>query len=274
MDSVSLGILALVQGVTEFLPVSSSAHLVLAGSLTPQQDSLAPISVALHGATLIALLVYFFGDIRRLAHRFLRGHHESRSYVLALFLATVPMVASGALLYPLFVHFATPASVALTLIISGLTLFIADQYAQTERKWTRPLPPPKRLVLPLPLQGLLVGLAQLFAVLPGVSRSGVTMTAGRLVGFSRTESVRFSFLLGIPVLYGALLFAAFSALSGSAVPLTVSPTALGIASVATFLLALGVIRLLLRVIERVGFAPFCVYQIVLGALVLVTMVVQ
>ncbi|MDE0243457.1 MAG: undecaprenyl-diphosphate phosphatase [Candidatus Kaiserbacteria bacterium] len=264
MDTAYLVALAFLQGVTEFLPISSSAHLVLANALAPQSGNPASVIVALHGATLLALLVYFFDDIRRLLHGALSGQSGDRTYVVALGIATLPMIVAGAFLYEMFIQSNDPTMVAAVLIVSGLSLFVADRYAQSTQRRTTPLP----------MRGLVIGLMQLLAVIPGVSRSGITMTAGRLVGFSRNEAVRFSFLLGIPVIFGAQVWSVVTILRGSAAVLPVSPLALIGASAITFFLALGVVRLLLQVIERIGFAPFCVYQIVLGTLVLVTAIAQ
>lgn len=258
MDILHLIILAVVQGVTEFLPVSSSAHILLTAHLLSEAHDPLFITIMLHGATTAALIVSFLKDIRSLAvgvfHR-----QEDRLYVATLALATIPVGIAGVFLYQVFNHFNNPVTIACALIVSGILLFTADRIGHLVRKDA----------LPHLVKGVLVGVVQVLAIAPGISRSGITMTAGRLVGFSRREAVRFSFLLAIPVLLGAFLYSLMS-VNFSAEGIPVSLPVLITAMVCSFLIASMVIRWLLRTIERIGFTPFCIYQVALGIGILAT----
>ena len=190
-------ILAVVQGMTEFLPISSSGHLVLLGELFGQPTSHPALAIVLHGATLIAAIAYFRQDICRLIRAlFSREPSRERSLVYAVVLATAPIVCVGFFVYPVFASVQTVSVVAIALIVSGSALILADYSIQ--KGWLK-------TNTPLWQKGIGVGLMQVLALLPGVSRSGITIAGGRVFGFSREEATRFSFLLAIPTILGALV---------------------------------------------------------------------
>ena len=260
MDLVSMFILAVVQGMTEFLPISSSAHVFLFGTLLGDVGHHPGIDIMLHGATLLAVIFYFRKDILRLVLAFFSRHvSDERSLARSLLLGTIPIFLVGFFVYPLFSSLRSVSTIAIAFFISGL-LLIAVDYA-VQRKWVR-------VDAPLWRKGLGIGLMQVFALLPGVSRSGITITAGRLFGFSRKEAARFSFFLAIPAIIGALV------LLFSITPLTVTSyigVHLGVlmfGMLVTFITACLTIHFFLKLIERIGFLPFFGYQVVFGVVLL------
>lgn len=255
MDFSQVFLLAFVQGVTEFLPVSSSAHLVLASQFFGYTLHSVSIDIVLHGATLVAVVMYFFRDIRHFVSGFFSGN---RVYPLALLFATIPIAVVGWFLYDVFEPFRSPLSVATAFILSGLLLLGIDLLVRRGlfQRWSG---------FPLRYRGFAVGVFQVFALLPGVSRSGITIAAGRLFGFSRREASRFSFLLSIPVIFGALLVLLFRTPFSEAFA-GVSFLMLAVGAVTSFLVALVAIHFFLKLIERIGFIPFFAYQVVVGSL--------
>ena len=258
---MSLFILAVVQGLTEFLPVSSSAHLVLFSDLLGGDEQDLGIAIVLHAATLVVSLVYFRKDIVRLM-RSLFSHSASagRSELYAVLLGTLPVAIVGFFVYPIFSSVQTVLVVSIALIVSGSLLIFAD-YA-VRKGWKG------GVGVPMWRKGLSIGILQIFALLPGVSRSGVTIAGGRLFGFSRQRAARFSFLLAIPAIAGALLLllvqSPLTALSFGGVGVGV----LLLAACISGSIAYAAIHFFLRFIERVGFVPFFGYQVLLGVVLL------
>lgn len=262
MDSMaSLFILAVVQGLTEFLPISSSAHLVLFSNLLGSSEHDLGIAIVLHAATLLASLLYFRKDILRLVFAlFSRSSSTDRMEAYAVLLGTLPVVLVGLLVYPVFSSVQTVSVVSVALVVSGSLLIFADYGVR--KGWMTAAD------VPLWRKGLGIGIMQIVALLPGVSRSGVTIAGGRLFGFSRRQAARFSFLLAIPVIAGALLLLLVQS------PSTAIFDAI---SIEMLLLAVGVsggvayatIHFFLKFVERVGFLPFFGYQVLLGVVLLI-----
>ena len=253
-------VLAVVQGVTEFLPVSSSAHLVIVSEVFWGNSHPASFDIILHAATLGAVIVYFAKDIQRLCIAFFsKKDSKDQKMAHALMLATLPIMVAGVFIYDVFASLRMLPLVATALIGSGFLLVVADYGMR--KKWIR-------VNIPLLRKGFGIGLVQVLALIPGVSRSGITIAGGRILGFSREEASRFSFLLSIPVIAGAL------ALLLLQTPLTTTSfghTSIGVVLfgvLIAFCIALLTIHLFLKLIERIGFIPFFIYQIILGALLL------
>ena len=256
MDLVYLIILALVQGITEFLPISSSAHLILAPEITGQADQGPLIDVMAHLGTLAAVLVYFHRDMRAaIAGKaaLLRGRvTEGGRLVLLIAAATPPVLIFGGGLYVsgLADALRNPIVIAWATLIFALPLWLADHYGRQSVT-----------VETLSWRGaILIGLAQMLALIPGASRSGVTMTAARAVGMARRDAARFSMLLAVPVI------AAFGLLAGVELARGADPGAsladgLIIAAL-SFAAALAAIAALMRIVDRVGFLPFVIYRLV------------
>ncbi|MCP5432084.1 MAG: undecaprenyl-diphosphate phosphatase [Alphaproteobacteria bacterium] len=253
-----LVILALVQGVAEILPVSVSAHRVVPTEILgwPQQGPL--FDLALHLGTLMAVCVHFRKDaaaIARGALKTARGRltPDSRLF-LQLALATVPMAIFAGLVGALDLAAALRSAefVGWTCVLFGLALMEADRIGLRMKRMEE-----------MTFKGAgVAGLLQLAALLPGVSRTGIAMTAGRFLGYERSEASRFAMLMSIPV-SGALALAAAARLlaEGGAV---LRGEALVVGAV-SFLAAYGAIRWFMAFVDRIGFLPFAVYRLLLGA---------
>ena len=240
-------ILGLVQGITEFLPISSSGHLVIFPELFgwPLQD--VAFDAVIHLATLVVILVYFRKDILDVVR-----HH--RRLVWMILLATIPVGAVGLLLERIEGVRSLPV-VFISLAFWGIVLMIADAYASRR--------PPLTVFTPQ-LSGwkvLLVGVAQAIALIPGTSRSGIAITAGLFAGLDKKLATRLAFLVGVPAIALAGLAKAGDIVSGS-VEIDLLPIALGF--VAAFASGYLAISLLLKLIEKTGFYWFGVYRILLA----------
>ncbi len=262
IDWWQAAILALLQGLTEFLPISSSAHLVIPSLMLGWKDQGLAFDVAVHVGTLSAVVVYFRRDLTALLGDLMSGARERRvndgcRQVLFLAVATLPVIITGFLLNDMIeVHLRTLPVIAATTLIFGLALGLADRAARggIQRDLTFPV-------------ALTVGIAQAIAPIPGVSRSGVTITAGLLLGLGHQHAARFSFLLSIPVIAGAGL------LKGRDLLLLEAPVPwlqLLLAAALAGTTAYGCIAAFLRLIDRIGLMPFVYYRVAL-ALVLVVL---
>ncbi len=256
MTVLQLVVLALVQGITEFLPISSKAHLVLVREfLLWDQDLL--LDVAVHVGTLAAVVIYFWRDIGSIvmplvSSRRRRGRDRSR-LALYLCLATLPVIAAGALVY-LFAPglLEDPVLIMATTIGFAILLYGADRLGLTVRNLDH-------MTLS---SALFIGCAQALAILPGTSRAGITMTAARMAGFERDTAARFAMLLSIPVIVAAGAVAGYELVKSGNPVLTLDA---GIAAVLAFAVALLAIWVLMQLVRRVGFTPFVIYRLLLGA---------
>jgi len=269
MDTVFQAlVMGIVQGLTEFLPVSSSGHLILVPWLfgwdDPFINSLA-FSVMLHVGTLGALLIYFASDWVRLVPAGLatirdRSFRDDPDRKLAWLLvaATIPAALAGFLLNDVFEEAVrAPGVVAITLIIGGIILWLADRLGATTKRIGD-------VTFPLAF-GL--GIAQAIALVPGISRSGISITAARIAGLDRASAARFSFLMATPVTAGAALFELRKLISGeSGVDVSIAPLVVGL--VAAFLSGLLAIRVLLDYVRSHSFDIFVAYRFVLAGIVL------
>jgi undecaprenyl-diphosphatase len=254
-------VLAIVQGVTEFLPISSSGHLILVPQIMHWQDQGLVVDVMTHLGTLLAILIYFWRDVVRLikgALELLKGRvTPDGRLAIYIVLATIPAVAFGIFLkeYGFTDLERNVAVVAWNTILYGILMLIADMVG-----------PQEKTIANMTLgNALLIGVAQALALIPGTSRSGVTMTAARFLGFTRPDSARFSFLLGIPAIAGAGVFTVGDALaSGEAITMDAVYCA-GL----TFVAGLAAIAFLMALVKRVSLLPFVLYRMVLGGFLLV-----
>jgi undecaprenyl-diphosphatase len=263
-DAIILGI---VQGLTEFLPISSSAHLRIVGELLPAaQDPGATFTAITQIGTEIAVLVYFWGRITRiiaqwfrsLTGRVPRDDADARTGWIVI-IGTIPIVLLGFFFQSVIRDtFRNLWLVAIVLIVFGLLLGAADALGsrtRTEKDLTYP-------------HGLSLGLAQALALVPGVSRSGATTTMGLALGYTRPAAAEVAFLLAVPAVFGSGLYELYHALSEeSAQVFTLAQTA--VATVVAFGVGLAVIAFLMRYLARGSFLPFVLYRLALGTVLLV-----
>ena len=257
--------LAVLQGLTEFLPVSSSGHLLLPAALLGWQDQGLTLDIAVHLGTLVAVILYLRRDLMALAAgscRWLLKRVESDESRLALKLlvATLPAGLAGlALRAVIEANARSLAIVAATSIIFAVLLWLADR-SGARRANALPF---SELTVP---GALFIGVAQAFALIPGTSRSGVTMTAARFLGLTREDSARFSFLLSIPIILASGLALVGANRTASA---AIDSMTLGYAAAVSALVAFLTIHFFMRLLPRVGVLPFVIYRILFGALLLV-----
>ncbi len=258
MDLLQTIILALVQGFTEFLPISSSAHLILPAQMLGWLDQGTAFDVATHVGTLAAVVLYFRVDITRMALAWGRsffGHHDNDSR-LAWFIAlgTIPAVVAGLLFNSIISNeLRSTAVIATSTVVFGLLLWWADATA-TERK---------QLTDITWKMALLIGFAQAVALIPGTSRSGITITMALLLGLTRDSAARFSFLLSVPIILAAGGLKTVELVTESA---PVDWSAMVVGMVVAFGSAFVCIHLFLKAISRMGMLPFVLYRLALGAL--------
>ena len=258
---VQIIVLALIQGITEFLPISSSGHLLLVPALTGWPDQGLLTDVMVHMGSFLAVVVYFWRDCVNLTLGgidLLRGRVTAwGKLALLIVMGTIPAVLFGLFLEKIgFMDTVRqmPQVVAWNAIIFGVLLYLCDRYGLSIRRMSDMSWSP----------ALIIGIAQAVAIIPGVSRSGITMTAGRALGFERPEAARFAFLLGIPAIAGAGILQLGDAVA-SGEPITFGMV---LTAVLTFFVALGTITVLMKLVRRMSFLPFAVYRVALGVVLL------
>lgn len=257
MDMLQAVILALVQGLTEFLPISSSAHLILVPRLLGWEDQGLAFDVAVHVGTLAAVVTYFRHEVWRMFMAWLqsiggKGMNADARLAWFVLLGTVPAVAAGLLLHDVIeTALRSPLVIAFTTIFFGLVLWWADRRGSQQRD---------EHALGV-ADVLLIGCAQALALIPGTSRSGITMTAALALGLTRTAAARFSFLLSIPVILMAGTYETLKLVEHS------GPVAWDVLSVGTVVAAVSAwlcIHFFLKLVERTGMLPFVIYRLALG----------
>ncbi|USD37034.1 MULTISPECIES: undecaprenyl-diphosphate phosphatase [Ferrimonas] len=256
MDLIQAFWLALIQGVTEFLPISSSAHLILPSQVLGWPDQGLAFDAIINLGTWVAVVIYFREDVSKLLMAWLRSltgqHSEYSRLAWLIILGTIPVGLAG-ILFNDFISTELRASwvLASTTLVFGLLLWWADSK-----------PSEKREIADITWQIVLViGLAQALALIPGTSRSGATITAALFLGLSRMAAARFSFLLAIPV--GALA-GGYEALGLVSNPEPVDWTSLSAALVVAFISAYLCIHFFLKIISRMGMLPFVIYRLALA----------
>ena len=250
-------VLAIVQGVTEFLPISSSGHLVLTSKMLNWPDQGLLIDVAVHVGTLFAVTVYFWRDLWGITlgtARLLRGRRDPGARLAGqILVGTIPVVIVGYFGRDYISAYLRDVEViAWSTIGFGILLWTADHLGMTVRR-----------VEHLKFgNAIFIGLVQILALIPGTSRSGVTITAGRFLGMERTEAARFSMLLSIPVILGAGVLAAADL--GQSSDFGIGQDVMLSAGLA-FITGLLSIVIMMRWLSRASFMPFVLYRLALGA---------
>lgn len=262
MPLLQIVVLALVQGITEFLPVSSSGHLALVPVFTNWEDQGLAMDVAVHFGTLGAVLLYFRGDFAIAARglvRLARGRADGIEAHLALCLivATIPAVFAGGLLVVTGLDAAlrSVAVIGWAMLIFGLVLWWADRTGPTARAaphWTM-------------RHAAIMGLWQALALIPGTSRSGIAITGARKLGYDRESSARLAMLMSVPVILASFALTLAEALGAADVNLLRDGA---LAAVLAFASALAALTLMMRLLRSVSFTPYVIYRIVLGLILL------
>lgn len=262
LDIIILGI---IQGIAEFLPISSSAHLIIFREIFGIGSSISSnielsFDLALHFGTLLAIIIFFFKELWSLLINGLTKGNKTKEGKLFWFLilATIPAGIVGVLFEDVFDSFFRQQLwiIALALIIMGIIIYLVDKKSKTnmnmkDMKW---------------YQALIIGCAQIFALIPGFSRSGTTITASRALGINREDSAKFSFYLSVPVVAGATLFSLIK--DNTLTIISENLAIFGIGILISFIIGLLCISFLLKYIKRHDFKIFMIYRIVLGVLVL------
>jgi undecaprenyl-diphosphatase len=262
MPLLTLVLAALIQGITEFLPVSSSGHLILLPALTGMDDQGQVIDVAVHVGTLFAVILYFWSDVRIALgglFRLMRGKIDTKGAFLALclILATIPVIIVGLILKltGIDMMMRSVAVIGWTMIIFGIVLYWADQTGKTERnadQWSIK-------------HAVTMGLWQAISLIPGTSRSGITITAARQLGYKREDGAKIAMLMSIPTIIAA------GTLAGVEVAATANVQAAkdgAIAAILAFFAALLSLSLMMRLLKSVSFTPYVIYRVILGVVLL------
>ncbi|APG48692.1 undecaprenyl-diphosphate phosphatase [Phaeobacter porticola] len=262
MPLFQLILIALIQGITEFLPVSSSGHLILLPGLTGLEDQGQVIDVAVHVGTLAAVVLFFWQDVRTGLiglPRALAGRLDTPGAQLAmgLIVATIPTVLFGA-----FLHFSGLSDalrsmkvIGWTMLGFGIVLYMADRYGRIHKQssdWHL-------------RDALIMGLWQMLALIPGTSRSGITITGARQLGYTRMDAARISMLMSIPTIVASAV------LLGTEVAIEAKPAVIRdavIAAALAMIAALGALTLMMRLLRTVSFTPYVIYRVILGTILL------
>lgn len=261
MPLLHIFILALVQGITEFLPVSSSGHLLLThhllegGAANLCWEENRTFDVAVHVGTLASVLVYFRKDLWQMAMSLHKPHSESFKLMMMVGLASIPVVGAGLALQIMKPSFlCLVQTVAWTTLIFGALLWVADRRSDVRTLETLGWK-----------DALIIGCAQVLSLVPGTSRSGITMTAGRFLGFKRTEAARFALLMSIVASAGAGVMSAYHLMESGNSSLGLDAL---LAVALSFLAGIGAIAFMMRWLKRSSFTVFAVYRVALGLILL------
>lgn len=259
MDLLQIISLAVLQGLTEFLPISSSAHLILVPIITGWQDQGLAFDVAVHVGTLSAVIIYFRHTLATISYDWMRSVQQRKkvgdsNLAWAVLFGTIPVGLAGLLLGD-YIETAlrSPLVIAITTILFGLLLGWADWQGKRQRTehqltWK---------------DVLIVGIAQAIALIPGTSRSGITMTAGLILGLNRQAAAHFSFLLSVPVI---ILAGGLKTIELIESGVNTDWIALFIGAAISAVSAYICIHLFLKLLERMGMLPFVIYRLLLGAI--------
>jgi len=260
MSWLQLAILAIIQGLTEFLPISSSAHLVLAPQLLGWETDQGPlIDVMAHFGSLFAVMVYFHKDVAGIIAGVFdllkRKLNKNSALALNLIIASPPALVLGFMLsmFGYDVLLRSPLIIAFTTIVFGILLWVSDIKGREETTTEQ-----------LTWKGAaLMGCAQALALIPGTSRSGITMTAARFMNMTRVESARFSMLMSLPVIGAGGLFALLKLMTEPSGTAGLSEGL--IVAALSFVTAYACIALFMKWVSKIGFFPFMIYRLLLGA---------
>ena len=254
MELINIIILAFIQGVTEFLPISSSAHLILLSELSNFPDQGLGFDIALHTGSLLAILIYFKDELKKIFFM----TKDGKDYLKVMIFASLPLPIIGIILSIDYVsiYMRNIQFIAIMTILFALALFFADK----NRAESRNIINCSYSII------FFIGFMQALAIMPGVSRAGVVITAALLVGFTRNDSIRISFLLSIPAIFMASTYQTIQFL-GVIETILIKEYILGF--LFSFIFSYLTIRLFVSTINRITFSPYIIYRIVLGTTLLI-----
>lgn len=267
MDFLQILVLSLVQGLTEFLPVSSSAHLILPDKILGWSDQGIVFDVACHLGTLFAVLIYFRSELlvmTKSPFEYISTKKVTHELVLACYiiLGTIPVCIVGYLIDKFLLdHLREHAVIviSITTILFAILLWFSDQYAVKNKNdlTTESMGIKKAMI---------IAISQIFALIPGTSRSGISITTALFMGLNRKSAAKYSFLLSIPLILAASTLSLLKIFKDE--NLTVDVTALGLGILISFVSAYIVIKCFMKWIERMGMTPFVIYRLILGVILL------
>ena len=263
MTLFQLLLVAIIQGLTEFLPISSSGHLILLPTLTGGPDHGLAIDVAVHVGTLLAVVIYFRAEVLEATiglGRLARGKVDTNGArtALLLIIATIPVLVAGLLFKVLGIEEAlrSVAVIGWTMLIFGIVLYWADKTGQEKLRtndWNL-------------RDAIWMGLAQTIALIPGTSRSGITITAARKLGYDRTSAATLSMLMSIPTILASGALLSLDVIGQADWQLAQDAS---IAAAFAFVAALVALTLMMRLLRSVSFTPYVIYRVILGIILLI-----
>lgn len=271
MDIFSIIILGIVQGIAEFLPISSSAHLLIFRDIFHIGVMMNPnmelsFDVALHLGTLLAIAVFFFKDfITMITKGLTKGVKDNEGKIFwYLIIATIPAGLAGVLFEDAIENIIRNnfIVISLALIIMGIIIYLVDKYSKSNKT-----------IKDLSLKdAIIIGCSQVFALIPGFSRSGTTIAAGRALGIKREDAAKFSFYLSAPVVLGAVGIQLLKSTTYAVISTNIIPFVIGIIS--SFIIGLICIKFLLKYLHNHNFKIFMIYRILLAVIVLLTIIIR
>ncbi len=249
------------EGLTEFLPISSTGHLIVTEDLLGYKDTSKMFTVVIQMGAIAAVIWFYRRQLWELVGRLRKGGEQAGQFLLAWIIATIPAGLAGLVLDEKLENYAVPLTVAIALIIGGVVIWLVETYHKT------PAVPKGPALEKISLkQSFQVGLYQIVALVPGVSRSGATILGGMLSGLDRVTATAFSFYLSVPII---LLAGGYKFISGDVSTITGGTPALLAGLVAAFVSALAVVSWLLKYVSNHNFKIFAYYRVLLGCLLLI-----
>ena len=246
-------LIGIIQGVTEFLPISSSGHLVLFAQLTNWEDQGLFTDIAVHFGTLFAVMIYLRKDIYYFLTNIFQFKFLEDQIILKIILATLPAIILGYFIYDyVSLYFRNIQLIALSSIVFAIILFFADKVKMKSQSWNKITYK----------EALFVGLFQILAFIPGASRAGVTITGARLLGYDRVNAARFSMILSIPIILASMTLSFINLFNEEYVRVNIYQSFS--AALVAFITALLSIIFLIRFIRNSSFNIFIIYRIILG----------
>ncbi len=250
-------IIGIVQGFTEFLPISSSGHLVLVSELTSWQDQGLFTDVAVHVGTLLAVIIYLRFHITSLIKSFFSFQLTQNDNLIKIIIATIPAVIVGFFIFDFVqLYFRDIKVVAVTSVVFAALLFVADHFKMKISSWESMSY----------IQAFIIGMFQVLAFIPGASRAGVTITGARFLGFDRSSAAIFSMLLSIPIILASLVLTSLDLISSSEVNLNLYQSLF--AAIIACITALLSINIMMQIIQKSTFNIFIIYRVILGFILL------